>query len=395
MNKPSAIAVHGFAGGFTQGVQDYFDVKAQMEVHGLGLETVQEVLKVPVNMKGKGEWDRPLPRGLDFVFGNPRCSCFSNMCTHSVRGEDAKQIVDINDWVGVARKAKPAVAAFESVQQALTTGRPAVARIAQTFIDGGYRVFHLMYSNGSFGVPQVRKRYLFVAVRKGLPFNIELPRSMRQHTVGDVLGRIKANKAGINKQNLEQKSCTHYDHLAHSKLSDEWEMMIPAMEQNQGLNDIYKTKGRKEFVKRGCKRLTATIDRFEAKNKGKKHGSLVFGLNTNGAFRIANDRPCQVIHMGCTRLVHPTQNRTLTVEELCALMRWWKYPIGSMPGHQIGRGVAPPIGSWIAGAAADSLRGRGGGDDLNFGGVDPECVQTNEYIVNFNHLAPHRKCNHE
>jgi len=50
LEKRRALGVHVFAGGFTAGVKRVFEVDAQLEVHGLGVRTAEEIWEVPVHL---------------------------------------------------------------------------------------------------------------------------------------------------------------------------------------------------------------------------------------------------------------------------------------------------------------------------------------------------------
>ncbi len=66
--------------------------------------------------------------------------------------------------------------------------------------------------------------------------------------------------------------------------------------------------------------------------------------------RIKWDGHCPTIASTSVRLIHPIEDRPLTVRELAALMGWPKnfIPIGKEPVGQIGKGVVPATGTWLA-----------------------------------------------
>jgi len=397
-----AIGVHALAGGMTIGVQQAgFDVKSQLETLSLGTRTVAEVLGVGCyNAAGPQAWPS-MPKKTDLMFGNPRCSGFSLMSTGRTRaqsaakrgsdescyGANAYQTIDVKQMVDFGIVSRPAYFVFESVQNATTVGWPLIRSFADRFLEEGYSVAHLLYSNATFGVPQQRRRYLFVASRRGCRFGAELPEDARTEndkalTTWQAIGKHSRRKTRPVKMGRKTVECRPDDRL---ELDDERSRLIPYLEEGWSFNHLVFHKP-EAMDKENAVSMREKWDRYN--EKGHLHNSPI-GFDTNNCFRLKKGTCAPTLHKGCNELVHPKHNRTLSIRELCALMAWPSgvFPIGPHPHQQLARGVAPPIGRWLAGEIAASMnKDRKHHEFEDADRVDP--IGPKEVVVSWNKRSP-------
>jgi len=356
MTTLKAVGCHVFAGGFTDGVAEVFDVDGQLETCGLGEETVRAAGREFFRADDWRDWlCVDLWRGASFMSGNPRCSGFS--CTtagfgDSGRGPNATATKDAVEFCRFGAKIAVPIMAWESVQQAYTTaGRPLLRRFADDLIARGYRVAHVLTTAGTFGNAQRRARYFFVAYRGVRTFNVWEPvRLTRQTTVRDVIEQMEAL------QTKPDNLCAGGDHDpdAHHHFRSDEGKVVWMLREGESLNDL----GRRD-----PSGLRAASDEYGVR-RDFRVSEVPFGiLNMR---RLRYDAPCPVICSGSENFVHPALNRKLTVRELARLMGWSRLPVGMKPVHQLGKGVVPCVGRWLADCAETSLRDGWGGDDVGY-----------------------------
>ena len=348
-----AIGIHVFAGGFTQGVMRVFDVVGQMEVHGLGKETVEQQLGLPFVMPEEGKdvvesWlAAGLHKGCDFAYGNPRCTGFSVLNTAKetagARGPWAAQNIDILQFCDFVIKAGIPVACWESVQQAYTTGRPLLDKLRdEVFVPAGYRIVHVLLNAATFGSAQHRKRYFFVAYKKELHFPIVVPPLPERHTtVRDVIGDPELMAEETKSTRFLSQTIASANTWCEPRADNA--LCIPHLKQGESLNDIHilrpKTFRAPGMERMRLKSLLAT-------------GDMPFGMHS--ITRLEWDGACPVLTGSCGAMIHPELDRGCTLRELALLMGWNKgvTPLGLHQTGQIGKGIVPAVGQWIAEMAA-------------------------------------------
>jgi site-specific DNA-cytosine methylase len=342
-----ALGVHVFAGGFSKGVKKIMPVEAQLETHGFGLETAEQVFGVPTHNSPAAEWPRI---EADMVFGNPRCTGFSNLtggCDPSSHGPWAHQCQDIHDLCNYSVGHYDFVI-WESVQQAYTTGKPLIDHLVKEhFASAHYRIAHLFLNAASFGNPQQRKRYFFVAYRDCFKFNVAAPDvDPFYQVVYDSIWQYKDRQVNMIRNPTGKDG---YDFDSYPRMNDHSEAVLPYLPNGYCLN---KLAAWDEGVLTPKQR--ATWER--------RKSPVPFSLHC--IRRLSWLRPCPTLHSGVRQFIHPEQHRPLTVGEAAALMGWeGDYPRGNEPYLQIVKGIVPSIGEWLAKQVVYSARGDWGKDD--------------------------------
>ncbi|KKL13372.1 hypothetical protein LCGC14_2526410, partial [marine sediment metagenome] len=313
--RPTALGVYIFAGGFTCGVSDHFDVAAQLEEGNFGAATTRANFPtLPVFTK-REEWpsvDRLRELSPDLIYGNPPCAAWSAAGSTKGRGKDRWRTdprVDFHrNMVKTCLDVSPTVWAFESVTQMLSHGKDLVDGFTETAQDAGYSVTTLLTDGLNHGLAQRRRRAFFVAHKVELDWGDPQP---VWKTVGDVL------------QGVEPWDYPREHENAHR--------LLPRLKQGGRLRDIFDeeyppgTKGRPSFILR----------------------------------RLRWDEPSRSI-AGNADYIHPLEDRMLAPNELAALCG---YPadyqwVGSLHGlyQQVGRAVLPNVASWLAGVVSHGVR---------------------------------------
>src|SRR4051794_7430700 len=122
------------------------------------------------------DWTPAVAR-CDVLLAGPPCQGFS-LGGNRVAADDRNGL--FREVVRVARELKPRVVLVENVLNLRTmadptTGRPFVQQIAHELERAGYVVLFDVFKMAHYGVPQTRRRFVFVAFRGHFPEGYQLP----------------------------------------------------------------------------------------------------------------------------------------------------------------------------------------------------------------------------
>lgn len=335
------VGVHVFAGGFTMGVKQVLPVVGQLEIHDFGRETCEAHHTEFMNADAWEGWRdyKSFWKDCSFCYGNPRCTSFSSYSAGAgsrARGPFAEPTRDIWDLIELGLTAKLDVISFESVQQAYSVGRPLIKILVEKLVTKKYRVAHLFVNTAAEGNAQKRRRYFFVAYKNNRNFNVMIPNLPKYRTTcGDVLEKFINRKTNVGKFGSKEYD---YDGDSYRHLNDREQVMIPYLREGESFTSF--AKRRPEELERVSK---YHYDKWMTRTSG-----LPFSLHA--PTRVRWDGHCPTICSTSKNLIHPRFDRPLTVREIAALMGWPKnfIPIGRDPVGQIGKGVVPATGKWLA-----------------------------------------------
>lgn len=337
-----AIGVHTFAGGICMGVRQHFDIVKCYEPLNFGVQTLRERLGLVVSTANPNSW---LPSKVDFVFGNPRCGGFSNLGSNSAVpgktiGMGCQQSVDALQLCEYAAKNAVPVACFESVQSIMHEKN-------RGFVDGlmhnvfgtkKYRFAHVFVDTAMLESCQYRRRYFFVAYRRGLQFNVSVPSPIsKMKTIRDTIGMLQFGALKRNEANVLRKNSL-YDELTHSAIDEDVKPIVPWMEQGDSLNHLHHRYGPSIF-----KALDSP--RHEQRSK-KAKSNIPFGVAGNTWMRLKWDASCPtIVGNSGSRFIHPHYDRVITIKELCLLMGWPTnvIPAGPYPTLQVAKSYRPQV----------------------------------------------------
>lgn len=386
-SKYPAVDCQGLAGAWTLGTVQTgrFDIVHRVsQAGGFGDPAID------ANRDLLGDFDHedpPAPEWTPFtaayVHGTPPCSGFSLMNASkggNKRGPNSpinSCMRDLAEYGGrcTGTDGKPGaeIIAFESVQQAFTTGRELMQNlrgIAEEASGQDYDLTHVMMSGGSIGASQLRHRYYWVAHR--VPFGVDRPEPRKVATYRDAIGDL----AGLPTDPYPQP----YDDAEPSAWLLEKEVRNPdgTVDWHSGIEDPAKDR----FVAM----LAEVADHWEP---GESFKDLVQHLgeppevlikrfkygrddwrNLRGwqwPRRIEPDKPGYVIAGGgAANFVHWSEPRLLTIRELSRLMGYpdtWTWPEDKTVrtiGAFIGKCCPVNSGQWLSEWVAKALDGEPG-----------------------------------
>jgi DNA (cytosine-5)-methyltransferase 1 len=168
------------AGGFSEGFrQAGFDIAAGMDIDPDACATY--AANFPCTTAICGDVRQPQVReavmataaGVDVVIGGPPCQAFSQVRNHSRLIDDPRNSL-YREFVATVKDTRPTVFLMENVPGMAQMG--VRAQVEQDLaLDGEYEVNARLVDAADFGVPQTRKRLIFLGVRRGLGLSPLLP----------------------------------------------------------------------------------------------------------------------------------------------------------------------------------------------------------------------------
>jgi DNA (cytosine-5)-methyltransferase 1 len=204
--KPTAIDIFCGCGGTTRGVKDAgFRVIAGVEVDELAVKTFK------ANHRGVKIWDKDISKldpkavmlyhglkkgDLDLLIGCPPCQAFSAMRRLNgrkrVRDKASKDLVF--EYLKFVEHLLPKVVMIENVPRLTEDYR--FNEVRQRLRELGYVGQPMIFNASDFGVPQRRRRMVFIASRVGAIEYAE-PHDKPPPTVRQVIGKLpKPGKSG-------------------------------------------------------------------------------------------------------------------------------------------------------------------------------------------------------
>ena len=317
----TAIGSYIFAGGFTIGVEESFKVLAHMEGGPYGVKTFKlNRPEIPVyQLPTPWPWEQY--KGVNFIYANPPCSPFSVAGRSIYYGKDNwrtdPRMACHDHCFELAYNLNPDAYCVESVPAAFTRGRELFDRRAEEAMSSGYAVTHLLEDARYFGIPQKRKRYMFIAHKHEL---------------------VMANR--------------------------NWQPPVPLL---PFLNDLpeagffspFKDPAKLELVKhtpQGRGTRGTWLELNPDQDKWQRSATGVKGRPRFCEYRAAPDRPMGA-YIG-NFVIHPTEHRFLGLEEVkafCGFPHDWKFHDERKAFSEIARGVLPPVGAWVARSIAQAI----------------------------------------
>lgn len=317
MKRFTAVGAYVFGGGFSSGIAKSFEIKRHLAENGYGLPTLLlNFPRVPIDV-GQSEWTVSYPSRIDLVYGNPPCAAWSRL---KGRGRFTELATDqrplcTRRFFSLLHSIHPRVWVWESVDQALTTGREFVAELTAEALAQGYAVSHVRLDAQFHGCLHRRQRYFMIAHR--VAFDWE--RWVKFTTATAVVEAIR---------HLEHQPDPALQlNKGHAKL---WKQTAPGKALATTFNNLYPEETRE----------------YRTCSTGRR---IAVGRPAFSVYRLNPDRVCPTV-VG-TGLLHYRYPRRLSLVEVMTLCG---YPIpwaleGSGTGRYnlLSRAVMPPIGLWL------------------------------------------------
>lgn len=347
------MGVFCYAGGFSIGVKEHFNVIAHLEDGPFGGATVNRNMpEIEIN-PNPGRWRNTYAqyRGLvDLVHSNPPCAPWS-MAGKAVDGNRGltnsdERVKCVYQSYEVFEKVDARAWIWESVARTADAGRPIIEDLANRGADRGFSTTVVVFNGLDLGVPQERKR-TFV-VQHDFALDLEAPNVPRR-VVRDVL-----------------RDDIVFDPVADTaNMSWAERAVLPQTPAGGSLRD--------------------TFNKINGTPRVDPDRKIVRGRPSFIRRRLRWDQPSFTV-VGGPHLFHPDEDRLLSVPEVAAICCYPKdYEfVGRVNDRyaQIAKAVLPPAGEWIAGNIRRSLDKNEQIDTLALKYVDfTQGGKTREYVL--------------
>lgn len=308
--------------------------------------------------------DWHVPGDIDVVCGTPPCSGYSTLTRGDLRGMDAAVNFHMNSLINYAGRVAPPIVAFESVQQAFTTGREHMQILrAKLEADTGlqYDLYHVKHNGAVLGEAAQRKRYFWVASR--IPFGMDPPVPLRIPSLMESIGDLRGLRSTWEKQpyvypetwwsSRRRSADGAVDGHAIRRLMHEKRIraLLDALDGDW-------PQGWKE--QDACRAIYLKYGRLPDEWAGKEARLVAknFAMGPNQTARWHGDKPARVLTgAALDQAIHPTELRLFTMREAMRIQGWpdnWRlWPIRDVataplfPGKGVPVGAARWLGVWI------------------------------------------------
>jgi len=302
VKKYNAVGAFIYAGGFTVGMSERFNILAHLEDGSFGVETFKlNFPTVPVYTK-PAEWPLHELRGkAHVVYCNPPCAPWSDAAGKFATGEAKADARFTLMAFSLIEKLDPDIWVWESVSNAYVRNRSMSDHLTGQAAEMGYAATHFLHDAKFMGLPQARRRLMTVFHR----VKIEWPKTNRPLvTVAEALEGVDPGPPSVSVRSYDPKIL----HLARpgEALVKVWNRMYPGQK-----------KGRPGFLH----------------------------------VRLHPDKPSYTI-TGSDTKIHPTENRRMTAAEmavLCGFPRNYRWATeGAAKYSELAKTVTPPAGRYMA-----------------------------------------------
>jgi DNA (cytosine-5)-methyltransferase 1 len=286
------------------------------------------------DIKKIGKKDLKISGDKTILFGGPPCQGFSTS-NQKTRNKENKTNWLFLEFVRIAELWKPDWFIFENVSGLVETGKGFFLKKAiEHFEKAGFHCVYWVLNSVDFGVPQKRKRLFIVGSRHGIIPEKPLPSQKKIITVQEAISDLPnlRNGAALNWMPYKTKPMTEYTKIMRNEA----------------------TKSPNHLI---TKNSPLVLERYKHIPQGGNWGSIPQEL-------MGNYKDCSRCHTGIyhrlhasepsvvlgnyrkNMLIHPTQNRGLSVREAARLQSfpdWYEFK-GSIgfQQQQVGNAV-PPI----------------------------------------------------
>ena len=309
---------------------------------------------------------------VDVIVGGPPCQGFSTVrqadgANHGKRLVEDKRRYLYQEFLRYVEFYRPKVFVMENVLGIRSaSGGEYFARVQKEARAAGYRVHAQVEDCVELGLPQKRRRQLFIGTRLDLPdyFRPEIkqaPRAYNRPTLWQAIGDLPALKAGEGEENCGYDASRRKNHV--SKFGRRYLYKVLEVARANKLT-AHRARPHSDRDLRDFALLNEGENSKEAMERGVDFEFPYDKENFKDRYtRQHRNEACSTIvaHLSKDGLmfIHPTQNRSLTPREAARVQSfpdWFEFPIART--HQfrvIGNAVPPLIGEAIGIAVKDYI----------------------------------------
>lgn len=336
-NKYKVIDLFCGIGGFSYGFEmtNKFEVVVGADIWDVALNTFKtnhkktKLINEDITKMDERYWDEY--KGLvDVIIAGPPCQGFSMSGKRQI-GDKRNSLFE--EVVRITSIVEPKYVVIENVVGLLSMtnkeGDDIKELIKKEFNNLGYRVDYKVLNAAEYGVPQARKRVVFL-ISKDYPLDYPKPLLDECHfvTVGDALGNVDPDGDFY------------------------FEAKTPYQKLMKGKTNVIYNHERRQSNELVTKRMSYIPEGGNWKDIPKELGTGG-GVHSNAYKRLDSKKPSVTIkHAAKAMIIHPWRNRILTVREVARLQSFDDDFIltgtGSDQHQQLANAVPPLLGKAIA-----------------------------------------------
>ena len=346
---------------------------------------------------------------VDLIVGGPPCQGFSTArqvdgANHGERLKEDSRRHLYKEFLRYVKHFQPKVFVMENVLGIRSaSGGIYFSKVQAEARALGYRVHAQIEDCVDLGVPQKRRRQLFIGTREGLPayFLPELKpakRAMVGTTLWDAIGDLPALKVGEGDEECEYDLRKRLDAMTRPAAGN---YMFNVLEVKQAVNlSAHRARPHSERDLRDFKRLKEGESSAEAMRRGVEFEFPYDKTSFKDRYtRQHRERPCSTIvaHLAKDGLmfIHPTQNRTLSPREAARVQSfpdWFRFPVARTHQFRVIGNAVPPLVSEAVGNAVvkylKNLEAKPKRITSKFVILPKSDVQAAEWVANVAKLSP-------
>ena len=375
-DSPTFLDLFCGCGGFSLGLERAgfkglaaidFNPEA-IQVFRANLKKIPHVLEKDLNQFSPADLEKLIGTNrVDLIVGGPPCQGFSTArqvdgANHGERLKDDPRRHLYKEFLRHVAHFKPKVFVMENVLGIRSaSGGLYFTKVQAEARKLGYRVHPQTEDCVKLGVPQKRRRQLFIGTREDLPAyfqpKLELPgRAVPNATLWEAIGDLPPLRAGVGEE-VRDYHITRRIKTVTTRSSD---FLFKVLQVNDAEKlTAHRARPHSDRDLRDFSRLKEGENSAEALRR-----EVVFEFPYNkNTFkdrytRQHRHRPCSTIvaHLAKDGLmfIHPTQNRTLTPREAARVQSfpdWFQFPVARTHQFRVIGNAVPPLVSEAVGNA--------------------------------------------
>lgn len=307
---------------------------------------------------------------VDVIVGGPPCQGFSTArqvdgANHGDRLKEDPRRYLYQEFLKYVESFQPKVFVMENVLGIRSaSGGEYFTRVQKEARAIGYRVHAQVEDCVELGLPQKRRRQLFIGTHLDLPdyFRPEInpaPRASDHPSLWEAIGDLPPVKAGEGEETTEydmERRKAHVERYGRRYLHDVLEVRRAKMltahrarpHSERDLRDFALLKegeNSKEAMERGVEfefpyKKSSFQDRYTRQHRNEPCSTIVAHLSKDGLM-----------------FIHPTQNRSLTPREAARIQSfpdWFEFPVARTHQFRVIGNAVPPLVSEAIGRAVNS-----------------------------------------
>lgn len=324
MSKYQIIDLFSGAGGLSYGFEQAgCEIKLAIEKDAWAVDTYkanhtnQNIIEADITALDD-EYFAPYKGKIDIVMGGPPCQGFSIAASNRRKMDDSRNSL-YRHFLRVVSIVEPTVVLIENVKEIvgykLPDGTKIVEDIKKFFDNAGYAYDYGILNCRFYGIPQDRKRFFFVAVRRDV-FNgeIHLEALMEKYKLPELsFNDAVSDLPIVRARQFPEETVLDYDQPSHNQFQESMRIGSNCIYNHIPMQHTEKTVQKFEFLlEKNGEDLPE-----ELKPRVRSHTDITSDASYSQNHRIIDG--CKVsptiTASFYSSFIHPSQPRNLTVRE--------------------------------------------------------------------------------